>query len=208
MRYVGRITDWNDDKGFGFVTPNGGGDRAFVHIKAFEHPSSRPVSGQLISYEPRKDERGRINAAAIRLVTPQQEKHTTQRNGWPRKAVATLFLVALVVGWFLSSIPTVILLIYGVMSVLTFAMYGIDKSAAVNNRWRTQESTLHFAGLLGGWPGALFAQDVFHHKSRKAEFQFVFWVTATLNCVALVWLLADGKATAINHAMLETMMGS
>ncbi|HEY8329228.1 MAG TPA: DUF1294 domain-containing protein [Rhodanobacter sp.] len=207
MRYVGRITDWNDDKGFGFVTPNGGGDRAFVHIKAFERPSPRPVSGQLISYEPRKDERGRFNAAAIRLVTPQQEKRTSRRNGWPRKAIATLFLVALVIGWFLSRIPTIILLIYGAMSVLTFAMYGIDKSAAVNNRWRTQESTLHFAGLLGGWPGALFAQDVFHHKSRKAEFQFVFWVTTTLNCVALAWLLADGKATAINHAMFETMMG-
>ena len=207
MRYVGRITDWNDDKGFGFVAPNGGGDRAFVHIKAFERTSPRPVSGQLISHEPRKDERGRFNATGIRLVTPQQERHTVRRNGWPRKAIAALFLVALVVGWFLSKIPTIILLAYGAMSVLTFAMYGIDKSAAADNRWRTQESTLHFAGLLGGWPGALFAQDVFRHKSRKAEFQFVFWVTVTLNCAGLAWLLADGKAAAINHAVLETMMG-
>ena len=36
MRYLGRVTDWNDTKGFGFVMPNGGGDRAFVHVKAFE----------------------------------------------------------------------------------------------------------------------------------------------------------------------------
>ena len=24
MRYQGKITDWKDDKGFGFVMPNGG----------------------------------------------------------------------------------------------------------------------------------------------------------------------------------------
>lgn len=208
MRYVGRITDWNDDKGYGFVTPNGGGDRAFVHIKAFERKSARPVTGQLVSYEPRKDERGRFNATAIRLVIPQQGKQTTPRKGWPRKVIATSFLVALAAGWFLSEVPTVILLVYSAMSVLTFAMYGIDKSAAVNNRWRTQESTLHFAGILGGWPGALFAQDIFHHKSKKAEFQFVFWVTVALNLMALAWLLADGKAAAINRAVLETMMGN
>src|SRR3546814_19155049 len=33
MRLAGRISDWNDEKRYGFVTPNGGGDRAFVHIK-------------------------------------------------------------------------------------------------------------------------------------------------------------------------------
>jgi len=36
MRYLGRITDWNDANGIGFVAPNGGGDRVFVHVKAFE----------------------------------------------------------------------------------------------------------------------------------------------------------------------------
>lgn len=208
MRYVGRITDWNDDKGFGFVTPNGGGDRAFVHIKAFERKSPRPVAGQLISYEPQKDGRGRFNATAIRPVTLQQGKHATPRKGWPRRAIATSFLAALMAGWFLSKVPTLILLVYGAMSVLAFAAYGMDKSAAVNNRWRTQESTLHLMGLLGGWPGALFAQDVFHHKSRKTEFQFVFWITVMLNCVALAWLLANGKVTAINRAILGIVANS
>mgnify|MGYP003575355255 CR=1 FL=1 len=27
MRYQGKITEWKDDQGFGFVTPNGGGKK-------------------------------------------------------------------------------------------------------------------------------------------------------------------------------------
>ena len=59
MRYVGRITGWNDAKGFGFVAPNGGGDRAFVHVKAFERHGRRPVDGDLISYVLQPNARGR-----------------------------------------------------------------------------------------------------------------------------------------------------
>ena len=45
VRFAGRITDWNDDKGYGFVMPSGGGDRAFVHINDFQRGSRRPVDG-------------------------------------------------------------------------------------------------------------------------------------------------------------------
>ena len=47
MRFQGRITNWNDDKGFGFAIPNGGGDKAFVHVKALMS-KRRPVEGDLI----------------------------------------------------------------------------------------------------------------------------------------------------------------
>jgi cold shock CspA family protein len=35
MRQQGRLSEWNDARGFGFVQPHGGGDRCFVHIGAF-----------------------------------------------------------------------------------------------------------------------------------------------------------------------------
>ena len=88
------------------------------------------------------------------------------------------------------------------IGIVAAGAHGVDKSAAVNNRWRIQESTLQFVGLVGGWPGALFAQDAFRHKSRKAKFQSVFWVTVVLNCAGLAWLLATGKAAAIDQAIL------
>jgi len=66
MRNAGRITEWNDEKGFGFVVPNGDGIRAFVHISQFQRNSRRPVAGDLISYLPVVDECGRTNAQQIR----------------------------------------------------------------------------------------------------------------------------------------------
>jgi uncharacterized membrane protein YsdA (DUF1294 family)/cold shock CspA family protein len=207
MRYVGRITEWNDDRGFGFVTPNGGGDRAFVHIKAFERASSRPAAGMLISYELLKDDKGRFNAKGVRFATHRPRSEATAGSAWPRKTIGALFLVVLLLGWIFTKVPTIIALAYGAMSVLAILLYGVDKSAAVNNRWRIQESTLQFVGLVGGWPGALFAQDVFRHKSKKAEFQFTFWVTVVFNCIGLAWLLATGKADAINQAILGSAAG-
>jgi cold shock CspA family protein len=44
MRYQGRITEWKDDRGFGFITPNAGGASLFVHVSAFE-PASRARPG-------------------------------------------------------------------------------------------------------------------------------------------------------------------
>jgi cold shock CspA family protein len=51
MRFQGKVLNWNDDKGFGFVEPNGGGERAFVHIRAFTTRSRRPVNCEIIIYE-------------------------------------------------------------------------------------------------------------------------------------------------------------
>jgi cold shock CspA family protein len=57
MRYQGKITSWKDDQGFGFVIPNGGGEKAFIHIKAFTGRSRRPLEGDFITYEQRQSTR-------------------------------------------------------------------------------------------------------------------------------------------------------
>ena len=84
-------------------------------------------------------------------------------------------------------LPLGILILYLAASAAAVIAYGVDKSAAQTGRWRTAESTLHVLGLIGGWPGALIAQSVFHHKSRKASFQAAFLATVALNCGALLW---------------------
>lgn len=89
--------------------------------------------------------------------------------------------------------PAVVAAAYAVMSLLTFIVYGIDKSAARKGAWRTPEAQLHLLALAGGWPGAFIAQRVFHHKTRKQPFQTIFRGTVLINCAALallVWLLA------------------
>jgi uncharacterized membrane protein YsdA (DUF1294 family) len=67
-------------------------------------------------------------------------------------------------------------------------VYHRDKKAALRNTRRTPENTLHILSLLGGWPGAFLAQRIFRHKSRKAGFQAVFWITVVANVSVLAWL--------------------
>lgn len=189
MRHLGRLTDWNDAKGFGFVEPNGGGERAFVHIKAFERRTKRPENGDLISYELQRDGRDRFNAVDVRFATAHKRVESTGPATLPRKTIATLFVLALLAAWWFAKVPDFVLGIYGVASVVAFGAYARDKAAARDGAWRTSENKLHLFALLGGWPGALVAQDVFRHKSAKASFQLVFWLTVAINCAGMVWLL-------------------
>lgn len=197
MRYQGRLQDWNDDKGFGFVIPNGGGDRAFVHIKAFEQRAQRPANGVLISYALRKDERGRLNAITVRAATASKAATTA-----PKRAPLTARLPHVLLGvcallcvlglWIAKLIPDWTLPVIAGMSVAALGFYLYDKGAAARGEQRTPENTLHLISLLGGWPGALIGQGLFRHKTSKSSFQAVFWLTVVLN-IAAIWLLASEK---------------
>lgn len=70
---------------------------------------------------------------------------------------------------------------YGCLSLITFCVYGMDKSAAKRGKQRVPESTLHLLSLLGGWFGALLGLKVFRHKTKKRRFLVVFWLTVVAN---------------------------
>ncbi|AYF48709.1 DUF1294 domain-containing protein [Pseudomonas fluorescens] len=78
------------------------------------------------------------------------------------------------------------LVAYGVVSVIAFFLYWSDKRKARTDGWRTPENILHAVELAGGWPGALIAQQVFRHKTRKVSYQVLFWVIVLLHQV--FWL--------------------
>ncbi|MFJ4193272.1 DUF1294 domain-containing protein [Pseudomonas sp. NPDC089534] len=90
-----------------------------------------------------------------------------------------------------SSIP---LVAYGVVSAVAFFLYWGDKRKARNEAWRTPENILHAVELAGGWPGALIAQQVFRHKTRKASFQIVFWMIVGLHQMFWIDRLFYGSA--------------
>ena len=74
------------------------------------------------------------------------------------------------------------------VSFITFILWGIDKSRAINDHWRIPEKWLFALILIGGALGALLGMVVFRHKTRKT----IFWVVAILAClvhaVLLFWL--------------------
>jgi len=104
------------------------------------------------------------------------------------------FIVIVGVSVLATDMPVYVLLVYLLVSLLTYVVYAGDKSAAPRNAWRTPESTLHMLSLVGGWPGALIAQQTLRHKSRKVEFRIVFWLTVVLNVGFYVWLFTPTGA--------------
>lgn len=194
MRLEGRLTSWNDDRGFGRIESTQGGELIFVHISAWPRGSGRPNLNQAVSFEVELGPKGKraknvqpILAQARRLSMPSERATRAQ---W---GTATLFALPGLVVVYLPlavvwKLPSWVAGLYLALSAVTFLTYAADKSAASRGCWRTPESTLHALALAGGWPGALLAQQYLRHKSTKAEFRRLFWFTVALNLAGLVLL--------------------
>lgn len=65
---TGTVKWFNTRRGYGFITPAGGGKDIFVHVTKLEEKGIRRLyEGQLVSYEP-YDDRGRTAAGNIILL--------------------------------------------------------------------------------------------------------------------------------------------
>jgi cold shock CspA family protein len=155
LKLQGIITSWNDDKGFGFIEPVSGGDRIFVHIKAFKNRSQRPQIHQQVIYSASKDKQGRPCATDVINIG----KHSAARQRGMAQVgavifVALFFSVLGVLTFMMHLVPPFIIALYGAASAVTFIIYAIDKWAAQKGHWRISEAHLHALALFGGWPGA------------------------------------------------------
>ena len=81
------------------------------------------------------------------------------------------------------------------VSIYGFFLYRSDKRRAIAGEWRIPESTLHFAALAGGWPGAFLAQRAFRHKTAKTSFPVVFWLIVLTHQFIAVDSLLDWRLT-------------
>jgi uncharacterized membrane protein YsdA (DUF1294 family) len=120
---------------------------------------------------------------------------------WVSAAVVLVFFAILAGLLQRGYLPVSILAVYCGMSLVLFVMYWIDKRAAQRSAQRTAENTLHLFELCCGWPGALLAQQIFRHKTRKGSYQFVFWLAVLSNVGALGWLLMAPEASALRQQL-------
>lgn len=194
MRHQGKITTWHDDKGYGFVMQHGAASKTFLHISSFQRQHRRPALGDLVTYTLGMDKNGRSRAEQI--VFSDEPRRATAAEVLERNAASVknvtiaiaIFALLLLLAVVTKRLPWQLLLVYLVMSVVTLFVYVFDKSAAQKKHQRTSENTLHLLAFACGWPGALFAQSAFRHKSAKQEFRFIFGLTVVFNCAIAFWL--------------------
>ncbi|MBE0486063.1 cold shock and DUF1294 domain-containing protein [Marinobacter sp.] len=200
MNQKGMLTAWNDAKGFGFISPEGGGERVFAHISSYAG-RGRPVANRKVTFSTTKDDQGRLRAGRFQYVGAAKVGANIAPGVWMAATVVLVFFSVLAGLFYHGYLPISIPAAYGGVSLVLFVMYWIDKKAAQRGAQRTAEKTLHFFELCCGWPGALMAQQVFRHKTRKGSYQFVFWLAVLANLGALGWLLVAPEAMGLRQQM-------
>jgi len=212
-RIEGTLRSWNDDRGFGFLTPDAGRGRVFVHITAFSGGSARPRVGERYSYTvDRHGDRGpeavRVAPSGTTWSAPRARPARPSSRGRLAAAGAVVVALALTIValWPIAGArslgPPALagrLAVVGTVALLNLATavaYAVDKRAARLGLRRIPERSLLLCGLLGGWPAAVVAQQLLRHKTGKPAFRRVFAATVALNLVAVAAVAAAFTASA------------
>ena len=103
MRFDGTLTQWNDDRGFGFVTPDQGGHDVFIHISSFPRDGRRPQLQERLSFELELNKDGKKRAVSVRRpevsrpgARPSSPVHRSRpERSFFAQAVTVVVLVAL-----------------------------------------------------------------------------------------------------------------
>ena len=181
----GRVTTWKDEEGYGFIKPDQGGEDVFFHVSAVRG-RRRPWTGARLRFRARR-ERDRLRAEEVRLSAFAPARITLVTAALVAGAAGAVALRA--GGWVAVPWPV---LVYAVMSLVTFLGYAVDKQRARTQGRRIPEATLHGLELVGGWPGALVAQSFFRHKRRKLSYLVVFWLIVALHVGFWIWYFQAG----------------
>ena len=105
MPTTGKITHWNVEKGYGFITPSSGAKQVFVHISAFSDRNLQPKLNELVTFTLSTDRQGRPCAAQISRAgdKPHRVARRIGNMRSPVGGVAMMLVAAILVGSYLYS---------------------------------------------------------------------------------------------------------
>jgi cold shock CspA family protein len=103
VRTNGKITKWNRDQGYGFITPGSGAKQVFVHISALRNRNLQPQVGQLVTFTLSEDKQGRpcaLDVARDGESAPRVQRRRRQPRRFGSVALIALLALAAAVGWY------------------------------------------------------------------------------------------------------------
>lgn len=201
-REQGRLLEWHDDKGYGFIEslqePK---QRIFLHIKSFEKAGPRPIVGCVLEYTVNIDSQSRLQASKVRYVKASEVGKTArtanpnqQTDFSSRKPIAlTAVHFAIIAYWvcvvvlaIYQLLPPFTILALSLINTYSYWLYSKDKQHALHGDWRVPEQRLLLCAVLGGWTASVLAQQHFHHKTQKQPFQRYFQIASVAHCLLLL----------------------
>ncbi|AOA57125.1 DUF1294 domain-containing protein [Acinetobacter larvae] len=202
MRDQGRLIEWFDEQGYGFIQPNDAKKaKVFLHIKDFSKAGPRPIIGCALDYRVTVDGQGRYRATDVvylkaRQVRAQAAEQVVQHGTATKTALQPMqyliagYLIVLAILSVLGYLPSLTWIWLMLVNVLCYWCYALDKEAAKTQKRRIPEQNLHILAVLGGWPAAWLAQQRLRHKTQKQPFQKIYRFSILFNVLLLLWLLS------------------
>jgi len=139
MDQQGRLTQWNDAKGYGFITPLSRGPRIFVHISQFQQRNRRPSLNELLTYVIGHDEQGRLRAKEVRY------QNHTQRQPAKRKSASAALPITVVV-LILLGLASIYFRIIPIGPNQSLTSFSSAADKAISSAYQAQQSGVQVGG--------------------------------------------------------------
>ena len=184
MAITGTVTEWNEHKGYGYISVNEQPIKIVFHISDFSGHSMRPQVSENVVFSLTKDPNGNLRAIDI------------------KRPIVFNFPIALSI-WFASMVvgsiyvlnyPVIVIDYLVLISGFTYLLYAVDKSISAREDWQVPEVLFHLFCLAGGWPGAILAQSFLRYKPTSVSYTPIFWTMLVANITLFAWsLTGEGK---------------
>ncbi|XXQ69036.1 DUF1294 domain-containing protein [Neisseriaceae bacterium B1] len=195
----GKIVQWNEEKGYGFVQTQALAEPIFFHASTLTAREHAPKKGEVITIKAQYDA-NKKRWQATEVTSPMREQHAAAQQKRDNALIRPLkdkliwaIPIALIYLVVLYTQAPKLALSNLFISLVAVVLYAWDKRCALSQSSRIPETSLHALALIGGWAGALIARYLFRHKTQKQPFVSLFWFTVLLNIAATVYFIYTGS---------------